>query len=158
MTPIVQVGTVLIGEESIRMTEVLALQSEPYFKNWSVVKALNDSTLDDKIRAVRWHFFFLADEVKATFFGAIAAVKIQGALQRIARKVKQQKFNCLEVTGIVAKRFLGVRSCSELWRPTTLSLGFSRSPRSFRWTQPVLRQLVPISGCVGTIALTAICT
>ena len=109
MTPIVQVGTVLIGEESIRMTDVLALQSEPYFKNWSVVKALNGSTLDDKIRAARWHFFFLADEVKATFFGAIGAVKIQGALQRIARTVKQQEFNCLEVTGIVAKRFLGVR-------------------------------------------------
>jgi hypothetical protein len=109
MTPIVQVGTVLIGEESPRMVEVLALQSEPYFKNWSVVKVMNGSTLDDKIRAARWNFFFLADEVKAHFFGAIGAMKVQGALQRIARKVKREEFNCLEVTGIVAKRFLGVR-------------------------------------------------
>ena len=38
MTPIVQVGTVLIGEGSPRMIEVLALQSEPYFGNWNVVK------------------------------------------------------------------------------------------------------------------------
>ncbi len=108
MTPTVQVGTVLLGEKSPRMSEVLALQSEPYFKNWSVVTVPNGSTLDDKIRAARWNFFFLADEVKAHFFGAIGAVKIQGALQRIARKVKLQEFNCLEVTGIVAKRFLGV--------------------------------------------------
>ena len=49
MTPIVQVGTVLLGEESPRMAEVLALQNEPYFKNWSVT-TLNGSTLDDKIR------------------------------------------------------------------------------------------------------------
>jgi len=107
MMPTVQVGTVLISEESPRMTEVLALQSEPYFKNWRVT-TLNGSTLDDKIRAARWNFFFLAGEIKAVFFGAIGAAKIQGALQRIAQKVKLQEFNCLEVTGIVAKRFLGV--------------------------------------------------
>lgn len=107
MTPIIQVGTVLLGEESPRMTEVFSLQSEPYFENWSVT-TLNGSTLDDKVRAARWNFFFLADEVKAHFFGAIGATKIQGALQRIARRVKKQEFNCLEVTGIVTKSFLGV--------------------------------------------------
>lgn len=108
MTPIVQVGTVLIGDESPRMAEVLALQSEPYFENWSVVNLHDGITLDHKIHAARWNFLFMADEIKSTFFGAIAATKIQGALQRIARKVKYQNFNCLEVTAIVAKRFLGV--------------------------------------------------
>jgi len=108
MTPIVQVGTVLIGEESPRISEVLALQSEPYFENWSVVKVLDGVTLDHKIHAARWNFLFMADEIKATFFGAIGATKIQGALQRIVRKVRYQHFNCLEVTAIVSKRFLGV--------------------------------------------------
>jgi hypothetical protein len=108
MTPVIQVGTVLIGEESPRMAEVLALQSEPYFENWSVVKVLDSVALDRKIHAARWNFLFMADEIKATFFGAIGASKIQGALQRIARKVKYRNFNCLEVTAIVAKRFLGV--------------------------------------------------
>jgi hypothetical protein len=108
MTPSVQVGTVLIGEESPRMAKVLALQSEPYFGNWSVLKVHDGFTLDHKIHAARWNFLFMADEIKATFFGAIGAVKIQQALERIARKVKYQNFNCLEVTAIVAKRFLGV--------------------------------------------------
>ncbi|MGB9234878.1 MAG: hypothetical protein WCC04_10725 [Terriglobales bacterium] len=108
MTPTVQVGTVLMGEESPRMAKVLALQSEPYFKDWSMVTMLNGSTLDDKIRSMRWNFFFLAGEIKAHFLGAVGAIKLQGALQRIARKVKQQGFNCLEVTGISAELFLGV--------------------------------------------------
>ena len=45
------------------------------------------------------------------FFGAIGAAKIQNALKRILGKVRQQQqhFNGLEVTGIVAKRFLGMR-------------------------------------------------
>ena len=109
MMPNLQVGTILIGEQSPRMAEVLALESEPYFERWSVVKPPDGSTLDAKIHAARWNFFFLAGEVKVMFFGAIGATKIREALRRILRKVKQQNFNCLEVTGIVAKRFLGVR-------------------------------------------------
>jgi hypothetical protein len=50
----------------------------------------------------------MAGEAKAMFFGAIGATKIQSALKRILGKVRQQHFNCLEVTGIVAKRFLGM--------------------------------------------------
>jgi hypothetical protein len=108
MTPSIQVGTILIKEQSPRMAEVLALEAEPYIEHWRVVKTLNGFTLDDKIHAARWNFFFLADEVKAMFFGAIGATKVRQALRRIVRKVKQQNFNSLEVTGIVAKRFLGV--------------------------------------------------
>jgi len=108
MTPKVQLGTILIGEESPRMAEVLALESEPYFEHWSVVKAVDAFALDSRIRAARWNFFFLAGEVKVMFFGAIGANKVLKALKRIARRVRQQNFNCLEVTGIVAKRFLGV--------------------------------------------------
>jgi hypothetical protein len=52
--------------------------------------------------------FFMAAEVKVMFFGALEAKKIQNALKRILVKVRHQNFNSLEVTGIVAKRFLGV--------------------------------------------------
>jgi hypothetical protein len=55
-----------------------------------------------------WNFFFMATEVKATFFGALGTKKIQNALQRILGKVKRQHFNGLEVTEIVAKHFLGL--------------------------------------------------
>ena len=108
MTPHVQVGTILMAEESPRMPEVFALASEPYFEHWRVVKAFDGSALDDKIHAARWNFFFLAGEVKAMFFGAIGATKIRDALKRIVKKVRPDNFNCLEVTGIVTKRFLGV--------------------------------------------------
>ncbi len=90
------------------MAEVLALQSEPYFDHWSVIKGLDGFALDDKIHAARWNFFFLAGEVKVLFLGAVGAIKVREALQQISRKVKSESFNCLEVTGIVSKRFLGV--------------------------------------------------
>lgn len=108
MDPIIQVGTILIGDESPRMTEALALQSDPYFENWGVVRTLNAFVLDNKIHDAGWNFFFMATEVKAMFFGATGAEKVKSALKRIMEKVKPQNFNCLEVTGIVAKSFLGV--------------------------------------------------
>jgi hypothetical protein len=71
MTAMVEVGTILIEEQPPRMAEVLALESEPYRGNWSVIRALESLALDKKIRAAGWNFFFLAEEVKMTFFGAI---------------------------------------------------------------------------------------
>ena len=108
MAPTVQAGTILIGEESPRMAEVLALESEPYFRNWSVVRTPVGFALDNKIHAAGWHFFFMAAEVKVMFFGVIRAAKVQNALKRILEKVSWQNFNCLEVTGIVTKRFWGM--------------------------------------------------
>ena len=107
MTPIVQAGTILIDAQPF-MTQVLKLESEPYCGDWSVVKHFNGFTLDRKIRAAGWNFFFMAAEMKVMFFGTLGAQRIQNALKRILAKVRHQNFNALEVTGIVAKRFLGV--------------------------------------------------
>ena len=90
------------------MARIVGLESEPYSGNWSVVKALDGFALNRKIHAAGWNFFFMAAEVKVMFFGAIGAKNIRNALKRLLGKVRQQHFNGLEVTGIVAKRFLGV--------------------------------------------------
>ena len=117
MTATIQAGTILIEDRAL-MAETLGLQSEPYSAHWGVVKALDGLALDRKIHAAGWNFFFMAEEVKVMFFGAIGAKSIQNALRRMLEKVKPLNFNCLEVTGIVAKRFLGV--------PYTVVSGHSR--------------------------------
>ena len=108
MPPSVQVGAILI-EAGPAMTKLFGIESEPYSGSWSVVKAITGFALDRKIHAAGWNFFFMAAEVNVMFFGARGADKIHNALTRILRKVRGQDFNCLEVTAIVAKRFLGVR-------------------------------------------------
>jgi hypothetical protein len=107
MPAAIQVGAILI-EECPLMTQVLGLKSDPCSGKWSLVRALDGFSLDRKIHAEGWNFFFMATEVNAMFFGALGAKKIQNALKRILGKVTGQDFNCIEVTGIVAKRFLGV--------------------------------------------------
>jgi hypothetical protein len=107
MTTTAHVGTILI-EDLPLMAQPLELQSEPYSANWKVVEALDGLALGRKIHDAGWNFFFMAAEVKVMFFVAVGAKSLQNALRRMLEKVKPLNFNCLEVTGIVAKRFLGV--------------------------------------------------
>ena len=107
MLPTVQVGAILIDLQP-SMTKVFGIESEPYSTSWSVVKVLNGFALERKIQAAGWNFFFMAAEVSVMFWGVRGPDKIHKALTRILGKVKGEDFNCLEVTAIVAKRFLGV--------------------------------------------------
>jgi hypothetical protein len=118
MTPNVQVGTILIEDRPL-ITRILDLGSESYSGNWSVVKAIDGLTLDRKIHASGWNFFFMAEEVKATVFGSLAAKSIQKALKRICLKVGKQ-----DRTSIVSK--------SRKWLRTTFLVchtsRFARTP------------------------------
>lgn len=107
MSATIQVGTILMKEWP-EMVQRFQLESTPSSGNWNLVKTLDGVSLDRKIHAAGWNFFFLAAEVKVMFFGVPGAAKIQNALRRILAKVKPQHFNGLEVTGIVASHFLGV--------------------------------------------------
>ena len=92
MTPQIQVGTILIEDRPL-VTRILDRESESYSGNWNVVKAIDGFALDRKIHAAGWNFFFMAEEVKATVFGSLAANSIQKALKRILLKVRKQDFN-----------------------------------------------------------------
>jgi len=107
MPSTVEVGTILMREWP-EMPKLIGVETEPLFEGWSTLKVPDTSPLDRKIRSAGWNFFFMATEVKAMFFGSLSATKIQSALKRILAKVKQQHFNGLEITAIVARHFLGV--------------------------------------------------
>jgi len=69
------------------MAEALALQSDLYFENWSVIRTLDDLLWMTKFMPPGG-FLLHGREVKVTFFGAAGANKILNALQRIFGKVK----------------------------------------------------------------------
>jgi hypothetical protein len=107
MPSTVQVGTILMKEWP-GMPQFLGFEPDPGLGGWTTVKAPDAFTLDRKVHAAGWNFFFMAAEVKTMFFGSLRASKVQSALKRILAKVKQQHFNAFEVTAIVARHFLGV--------------------------------------------------
>lgn len=103
----VQVGTILMKQGPLT-SEFVGLDSEVYSGDWSLMKLINRSGFDKAMHASGCTFFFLAAEVKATFFGGIGLNRVRNAVKRILRKVELQHFNGLEVTGIATKHFLGI--------------------------------------------------
>src|SRR6478752_6017269 len=99
MPSTIQVGTILIDESPI-VKQVFDLNIEACSGTWSIVKPLTGVALDRTIYAAGWNFFFMAAVVKTIFFGALGTKKLHSALTRILKKVRQQDFNGLEVTGI----------------------------------------------------------
>ena len=103
----VEVGSFLI-ENRPGMTRTLGIESEPYSGNWNLVLFRNGRDLDNTVRSRGWNSFFMAGELRTKFFGAVSENDVRKALMRIIARKSEQNFNCLEVTGITAKHFLGV--------------------------------------------------
>lgn len=107
MAETIQVGSIFIENRPL-LLRALDLETESYSGTWSVLQSLTSSTLDKKISGTGWNCFFLAAEVRAIVFGALAPKSIRRALEQIFSKVRKPDFNCLQVTSIVEGYFLGV--------------------------------------------------
>ena len=100
-------GAILI-EEGTPVPESLRFESEPYSKGWRLVKNLNGYELDQKTTKAGWNFFYMAVEIRATVFGFDEEKALRRAVNRVLTKLRSGKFNCLEITQLVARRFLGL--------------------------------------------------
>ncbi len=103
----IKTGTILI-EEGTFLPESLRFESEPYSKGWRLVKNLDGYGLDRKIREAGWTFFYMAGEIKASVFGFDGEKALRRAVNRVLANLKSEKFNCMEIAQVAAKRFLGL--------------------------------------------------
>lgn len=99
-------GTMMV-KEGLRLPELLGMETDAYSPCWRSVVALDSYSLGRKLTGVGWHFFFLAGEVNSVAFGFGGNRSLRKAVQRIAAKVRALDLNCLELTEIRRKYFLG---------------------------------------------------
>src|SRR5882672_10778272 len=107
MPDINRAGTILIREDTLLPTN-LSIESEAFLTGWRVIKNLDRSTLARNIEAANWNFFYLAGEIRATVLGRDRSGTLRRAAKRVLAKQEGQKFNSLEITKVVSKRFLGI--------------------------------------------------
>src|SRR5712671_742335 len=99
--------TIFIKEDT-PLPANLSIESEAFLPGWRVVKNLDRSTLARNIEGANWNFFYLAGEMRATVFGREGLGALRRAVKCVLAKQEGQKFNSLEITKIVLKRFLGI--------------------------------------------------
>ncbi len=107
MSSINRTRTVFIKEDTPLPT-TLSIRSEAFLPGWRVVKNPHRQALTRGVEGANWTFFYLAGEMRATVFGREGLGALRRAVKRVLAKQEGQKFNSLEITKIVSKRFLGI--------------------------------------------------
>ena len=100
-------GTIFL-REGTPLPASLSIESEAFLPGWRVVRNLDRSALARNIEAAKWYFFYLAGEMRTTVLGRDRPGTLRRALKRILAKRDDEKFNSLEITEVVARRFLGI--------------------------------------------------
>src|SRR5258707_9162256 len=94
--------------EGAPLPTTLAIESEAFLPGWRVVKNLDRQALTREVEGAHWNFFYLAGEMRATVFGREGLGALRRAVKGVLAKQEGQKFNSLEITKVVSKRFLGI--------------------------------------------------
>jgi hypothetical protein len=99
-------GTMMV-QEGLLFPDAVNLRTDAYSRGWRSVQALDSFSLGRNLAVGGWHLFFVAGHVTAIAFGH-GNKSLCLAVKRIAAKVRALNLNCLELTKIVRKRFLGI--------------------------------------------------
>jgi hypothetical protein len=107
MAETIDTGAILFKDGTF-LPDALQFDSEPCATGWRLVKDLDGYGLDRKIGDAGWRFFCIAGEIKAIVLGFEGRKSARRAVKRLLARLKSEKFNSLEITRVVSKRFLGV--------------------------------------------------
>jgi len=107
MANTIKTGTILIAEGAL-IPPSLLFESEPYTHGWRLVKSLDSYGMNQKIGQAGWNFFYLAGLRTASIFGADEEKTTRKAIKQVIANMRSKHFNCLEITQVAAKRFLGL--------------------------------------------------
>ena len=107
MADAIKTGSILIAESAL-FPSALLFKSEPYAPGWRLVKNLNSDGVNQIISQAGWSFLYMAGVIKTRIFGADEAKTTRKAIKQVVAKMRSKNFNCLEVTQVAVKRFLGL--------------------------------------------------
>jgi hypothetical protein len=101
----IQTGTILIQDGTL-LPKSLTLESAPYSTGWTSVSNVRSEFLKDITRA-GWTFFFMAGKIEANVFGFDRQKAVHTAVERIIADTESRHCNCVEITQLTMKSFLG---------------------------------------------------
>lgn len=120
----IKTGTILI-REGARLPADLDVVSEVHAPGWRLVNNFNGFELGREAYRASWSLFYLADKITTRVLGGEGQEAIGRAVQGILAKLKGEKFNCLEITKVTPKHFLGIHFLSVSAHPRQLQEGMS---------------------------------
>src|ERR1035437_3317405 len=118
----VQSGTMMVRQSAIPQS--LGVESEPYCQNWRSLGVVESLSFEQKARAAGWNLFFMAGELRTVGPAWGAEYTLRRGVRRLLAKTRLSHCNCLELTHIPRKPFLGISSLSRAAHPRHIQQGF----------------------------------
>jgi len=112
MTDKIRVGTMLIADGT-RMQESLGVDIKRYSRGWSSITNFTSAQLGKEIDSAGWSFFYMAGEIHTSGFGFNDQSRTDHAVSQVIDAVRQEHCNCLEITQMMRRSFLGL-PCTSL--------------------------------------------
>jgi hypothetical protein len=107
MRDTIEVGSILI-EGATFVPGCRLPAGEPCFDGWVSVGKGERSGLEASLHKAGWTFFYLAGEIEASACGFDREKAARQAVKRLIASLKAQRLNCLEITRVTPRSFLGV--------------------------------------------------
>jgi hypothetical protein len=101
----IHVGTLLIADGS-EMPQLALVHTEPYSIGWSAMTDTSAERLSKDVERSGWTFFYMSEGVHATGWG-LNEERVRRAMAQVIDAGERQKCNCLEVTRMEDRSFLG---------------------------------------------------
>jgi hypothetical protein len=112
-----EIGTVLVQSDTF-IPDSVWVQRETFCSGWQAITNLHGDDLDRQIRNDGWNLIFTVGALRGISWGSWSGTAVRCAVIRVLKKTQATKLNGFEITGIYARRFLGV--------PYTVVAGHSR--------------------------------
>lgn len=107
MSDTIKPGVVLFRERTT-LPEGLRCESESYAPHWRLVTGYDAYALGRAIAKEGWTLFGLVGETKSIAFGLSESKRVRKAVGRILAKLNHERFNSVEITEVIPKRFLAI--------------------------------------------------
>jgi hypothetical protein len=154
----IQSGTMLVQQSAI--LGLPGMESELYCENWRSLAALESSGFDHTVRAAGWNLFFMAEELRAVVPAWGGQNALHRGVKRLLAQTRLQHFNCLELSQVLRKYFLGIPYISIVAHPRHMQRGHqiqSIERRAQDYTAASLQQRPSASSIAEVAAAVHVC-
>ncbi len=122
MDTTITAGSILIQDGTL-VPDSMHLVSTPYSPSWTSVTNLDRTQLEGQLRTAGWTFFFMAGQITANAFGFDKEKRLRTAVKRAIGDARSQNCNCVAITGVETKSFLGLPYVSVTAQSRHIQLG-----------------------------------
>jgi len=102
-----QQNTILV-EDGITLPGTVPIESSAFSHSWKSVPDLDGTGLAAQLVKAGWTFFYMAGTIRRHAFGFDEGKRVTTAVGRIVKGVLPEKCNCVEITHLTTKAFLGI--------------------------------------------------